>query len=92
MASQDKLHRAAANAAKKAKAAAITIGRHADKLLKAVRAKAEGAARRRKLKQTLATTGRVLRAAGRAAALAALAAAVAAGRAELRKGKRLKRR
>jgi len=81
MATGDKWRSAAVNAAKKAKAAA-------DRLLKALRTKAETAARRRKLKQRLETTGRVLRAAGKAAVVAAVAAGVAAGRAELRRKKK----
>jgi len=88
----NKWQRAAAKAAKQAKAAAVAAGREADKLYKAARAKVETAARRRKLKQKLATTGRVLRAAGRAAVVAAVAAGVAAGRAELRKGTKRKPR
>lgn len=92
MANLDKWQRAAAKAAKQAKAAAIAAGRQADLLYKAARTKVESAARRRKLKQKLATTGRVLRAAGRAAVVAAIAAGVAAGRAEFRKkGKRKSR-
>jgi hypothetical protein len=83
----NKWQRAAAKAAKQAKAAAVAAGREADKLLKTARTKVESAARRRKLKQALATTGRVLRAAGRAAIVAAVAAGVAAGRAELRRKK-----
>ena len=85
MASTRRWQRAVAAAAQKAKTAAFAAGREADRLLKAARTKAVSEARRRKLKQKLVTTGRVLRAAGRAAVVAAVAAGLAAGRAELRK-------
>jgi len=54
----------------------------ADRLLHEVSQRAESEARRRRLKQRLLTTGRVLRAAGRAALVAAMAAGIAAARAE----------
>jgi len=85
MASLDKWQRAAAKAAKQAKVAAIKAAKQADKLYKAARTKIQSEARRRKVKETLEKTGRVLRAAGRAAVVAAVAAGVAAGRAEMRK-------
>jgi hypothetical protein len=87
MASTDRWQRAAATAAQKAKSAAVVAVREADRLLKAARTKAVTIARRRKLKEKLATTGRVLGAAGRAAVVAAVAAGIAAGRAELRRKK-----
>ena len=87
MASIDKWQRAAATAAQKAKGAALLAAREADRLYKAARTKAVSVARRRKLKEKLATTGRVLKAAGRAAVVAAVAAGIAAGRAELRRKK-----
>ena len=91
MASLDKWQRAAAKAAKAAKVAAIAAAKQADKLYNAARTKIKSEARRRKVKQTLETTGRVLRAAGRAAVVAGVAAGIAAGRAEIRKDKKLKR-
>ena len=91
MAQADKWQRMAAKAAQKARRAALLAARQADKLYKAARLKAVTVARRRKLKQTLARTGRVMRAAGRAAVVAAVAAGLAAGRAELR-GKTKKRK
>ena len=93
MTSTERWQRVAAAAAQKAKSTAITAAREADRLLKVARTKAVTVARRRKLKQRLATTGRVLReagrAAGRAAIVAAIAAGIVAGRAELRR-KRVK--
>lgn len=56
----------------------------ADRLLEETRKQADSKDRRRRLKQTLTTTGRVLGAAGRAALVAAVAAGIAAARAERR--------
>ena len=86
----EKWQRRAESAAQKARLAAVAAAKHADKLYMAARSKAITAARRRKIKSALMTTGRVLRAAGRAAAVAAVAAGLAAARAELsrKSGKR----
>ena len=54
----------------------------ADRLLKETRKQAESEDRRRRLKQTLRKTGRVLMAAGQAALVAAVAAGIAAARAD----------
>ena len=79
----EKWQRRAMSAAQKARIAAVAAAKQADKLYMAARSKAMTAARRRKIKRVLMTTGRVLRAAGRAAVVAAVAAGLAAGRAEL---------
>ena len=64
----EKGQRRAVSAAQKARLAAVAAAKQADKLYMAARSKAITAARRRKIKSALMTTGRVLRAAGRAAA------------------------
>jgi hypothetical protein len=66
----------------------MVAAREADRLLQEARKRAESEDRRRRLKQTLLKTGRVLRTAGRAALVAAVAAGIAAARAE-RRGRRL---
>jgi hypothetical protein len=81
---------AAVRAAKRAKQWAMVAAREADRLLQEARKRAESEDRRRRLKQTLLKTGRVLRSAGRAALVAAVAAGIAAARAET--GRRLARR
>jgi len=81
---------AAVRAAKRAKQWAMVAAREADRLLQEARKRAESEDRRRRLKQTLLKTGRVLRAAGRAALVAAVAAGIAAARAET--GRRLAKR
>ena len=57
----------------------------ADRLLEETRNQAESKDRRRRLKQTLTKTGRVLKAAGRAALVAAVAAGITAARADRRR-------
>jgi hypothetical protein len=85
----DKWKRMAQQAAVKAKAAAMVAWREADRLLKAARQRIESAARRRRVKQALQKTGRVLKAAGKAALVAGVAAGVAAARdSGKRKGRR----
>lgn len=80
----DRFLSAAVRAARRAK-------QWADRLLEETKQQAESEDRRRRLKQTLTKTGRVLRAAGRAALVAAVAAGIAAARAE-RNGRLPKRR
>jgi hypothetical protein len=83
----DRFMSAALRAARRAKEWAIVAAREADRLLQEARKRAESDDRRRRLKQTLTRTGRVLRAAGRAALVAAVAAGIAAARAERRSGR-----
>jgi len=78
----DRFLSAAVRAARRAKQWAMAAAGEADRLLQEVRQRAESKDRRRRLKQTLQRTGRVLRAAGRAALVAAVAAGIAATRAE----------
>jgi hypothetical protein len=78
----DRFMKAAVKAAKRAKQWAVVAAREADRLLQEARKRAETEARKRKLKQTLVKTGRVLRVAGQAALVAAVAAGIAAARAE----------
>jgi len=80
----DRFIGAAVRTAKRAKQWAMVAARAADRLLEEARGQAESEDRRRRLKQTLTKTGRVLRAAGRAALVAAVAAGIAAARAERR--------
>ena len=84
----DRFMSAAVRAARRAKQWAIVAAREADRLLQEARRQAESEDRRRRLKQTLLKTGRVLRAAGRAALVAGVAAGIAAARAE-RSGRKL---
>ena len=76
----DKVVGAAVRAAVKAKQWAQAAVREADRLMKDAKQRAESEHRRRRLKQTLAKTGRVLKTAGRAALVAAVAAGIAAAR------------
>jgi hypothetical protein len=78
----DRFMSAAVRAARQAKEWALVAAREADRLLQEARKRADSEDRRRRLKQTLTKTGRVLRAAGRAALVAAVAAGIAAARAE----------
>lgn len=80
----DRFIRAAVRAAQRAKQWSLVAAREADRLLEEARKRVESEDRRRRLKQTLTRTGRVLRAAGRAALVAAVAAGIAAARAERR--------
>jgi len=80
----DRFMREAARAAGRAKKLAVVAAREADRLLKEARKQAESEDRRRRRKQTLLKTGRVLRAAGEAALVAAVMAGIAAVRAERR--------
>jgi len=73
---------AAVRAARRAKQWALVAAREADRLLQEARKRAESEDRRRRLKQTLRKTGRVLLVAGRVALLAAVAAGIAEARAE----------
>jgi hypothetical protein len=79
----DRFMSAAVRAARQAKEWALTAAREADRLLQEARKRADSEDRRRRLKQTLTRTGRVLRAAGRAALVAAVAAGIAAARSEI---------
>ena len=85
----DRFMSAAVRAARRAKQWAMVAAREADCLLQEARKRAESEARRRRLKQRLLKTGRVLRAAGRAALVAAVAAGIAEARAE-RRSRRLR--
>jgi len=78
----DRLISAALRTARQAKQWAIVAAGEADRLLQEVRQRTKSENRRRRLKQTLLRTGRVLRAAGWAALVAAVAAGIAATRAE----------
>jgi len=84
----DRYMTAVVRAARRAKQWAMVAAREADGLLQEARKWAESEDRRRRLKQTLLKTGRVLKAAGRAALVAAVAAGIAAARAE-RSGRNL---
>jgi len=87
----DRFMSAAVRAARRAKQWAMVAAREADRLVQEARKRAESEDRRRRLRQTLLKTGRVLRAAGRAALVAAVAAGIAAVRAE-RSGRPLPKR
>jgi hypothetical protein len=78
----DRFMSAAVRAARRARQWAMVAAREADRLVQEARKRAESEDRRRRLRQTLLKTGRVLRAAGRAALVAAVAAGIAAARAE----------
>ena len=73
---------AAVRAARRAKQWALVAAREADRLLQEAGTRVESEARRRRLKQTLRKTGRVLMIAGRAALVAAVAAGITEVRAE----------
>jgi len=73
---------AAVVAARRARQWAVSAAREADRLIEEARKEAKSEDRRRRMKQTLAKTGRVLRAAGRAALIAAVATGIAAVQAE----------
>jgi len=73
---------AAVRAARRAKQWALVAAREADRLLQEARTRVESETRRRRLKQTLKKTGRVLMIAGRAALVAAVAAGITEVRAE----------
>ena len=84
----DRYMTAVVRAARRAKQWAMVAAGEADRLLQEVRQRTKSEDRRRRLKQTLLKTGRVLKAAGRAALVAAVAAGIAAARAE-RSGRNL---
>jgi len=77
---RDRFMTAAVRAASRAKQWAQAAVREADRLLQDAKQRAESEDRRRRLKQTLLKTGRVLKTAGRAALVAAVAAGIAAAR------------
>ena len=79
----DRFMSAAVRAARQAKDWALTAAREADRLLQEARKRADSEDRRRRLKQTLTRTGRVLRAAGRAALITAVATGITATRSEI---------
>ncbi|MFI5234458.1 MAG: hypothetical protein ACHQXA_02000 [Gemmatimonadales bacterium] len=74
----------AVKTAKRAKKWAVAAAREADRLLTVARKRADTEIHRRKLKQALHRTGRVLRVAGEAALVAGVTAGIAAVRAESR--------
>jgi hypothetical protein len=78
----DRVVKAAVEAAKHGKRWALLAAREADSLLVAARKRAESKARQKKLKQSLAKAGRVLRTAGKAALAAGVFAGILAVRAE----------
>ena len=80
----DRFMSAAIRAARRAKQWALVTARAADRLLQEARKRVESEDRRRRLKQTLRKTGRVLMVAGRAALVAAVAAGIGEARAALR--------
>ena len=80
----DRFMSAAIRAARRAKQWALVTARAADRLLQEARKRVESEDRRRRLKQTLRKTGRVLMVAGRAALVAAVAAGIAEARTALR--------
>jgi hypothetical protein len=84
---KDRFMNAAVGAARRAREWAMAAAREADRLIEQARKEAKSEDRRRRLKQTLAKTGRVLRAAGRAALVAAVATGIAAARSEIIRGK-----
>jgi hypothetical protein len=73
---------AAVRAARRAKQWALVAAREADRVLQEARTHAASEDRRRRFKQTLLKTERVLKVAGRAALVAGVAAGIAAARAE----------
>lgn len=83
----DRFMSAAVGAARRARQWAVAAAREADRLIEEARKEAVSEDRRRRLKQTLAKTGRVLKAAGRAALIAAVATGIAAAHAERSAGK-----
>ena len=80
----DRFMGAAVRAARRAKQWALIAAREADRLLQEARKQADSEDRRRRLKQTLLKSERVLKVAGRAALVAGVAAGIAAARAERR--------
>jgi hypothetical protein len=88
----DRFMSAARRAARQAKRWATVAARGADRLLQAVRDRAQTEVRRRRFKRTLVKTGRVLQAAGRAALVAGVAAGVTAASGEGNGRKRPKSR
>jgi hypothetical protein len=84
----DRVMGAAVRAARRAKQWALVAVREADRLLQEARKQADSEDRRRRLKQTLLKSERVLKVAGRAALVAGVAAGIAAARAE-RRGRKL---
>jgi hypothetical protein len=84
----DRFLSAAVRTARRAKQWALVAAREADRVLQEARTQAASEDRRRRLKQTLLKTERVLKVAGRAALVAGVAAGIAAARAE-RGGRKL---
>jgi hypothetical protein len=78
----DRFMGAAVRTARQAKQWALAAAREADRLLTEARKQADSEDRRRRMKQTLLKTQRVLKVAGRAALVAGVAAGIAAARAE----------
>ena len=89
---RDRFMTAAVRAASRAKQWAQAAVREADRLLQDAKQRAESEDRRRRLKQTLLKTGRVLKTAGRAALVAAVAAGIAAARHKRQGGKKIAKR
>jgi hypothetical protein len=80
----DRFMSAAVRAARRAKQWALVAAREADRLLQEARKQADSEDRRRRLKQTLLKSERVLKVAGRAALVAGVAAGIAAARTKRR--------
>jgi hypothetical protein len=92
MATQEQWKARALTAARKAKQGAIAAAKQADALFKVARQKTETIARRRKVRQVLKQTSRVMKAAGKAALVAGVMTAMAAVANEIRSGKAKKKR
>ena len=83
----DRFLSAAVGTARRARQWALAAARETDRLIEEARKEAKSEDRRRRIKQTLAKTARVLRAAGRAALVAAVATGIAAVQSERSRGK-----
>lgn len=83
----DRFFSAAVRTARKAKQWALVAAREADRVLQEARTEAASESGRRRFKQTLLKTERVLKVAGRAALVAGVAAGIAAARAKRRERK-----
>lgn len=92
MATQEQWKARAVTAARIAKQGALAAAKQADALFKVARQKAETMARRRKVRQMLKQTSRVMKTAGKAALAAGVMAAVAAVASEMRSGRAKKKR
>lgn len=90
LSSQELWKTRAVKAARVAKRGALAAVKQADALIRVARQKAETMARRRKMRQVLRRTSRVLKTAGKAALAAGAVAALASVASEIRSRKRLR--